>query len=92
MAQKTTENKHPEALVQPVLTSPVKNKHQTRLKTQNNPSDPYNVIDSKNSPLPPRVVTLEKRGAAPPKVLARVRNLSPRNLFHEGFLHMGSSN
>ena len=54
---KAAENKHPEALAQPVLTSPVKHKHQTKLQTRNKPSAPANVIESQNLPQSPRVVT-----------------------------------
>jgi hypothetical protein len=89
---KAAEIKRPAALLQQVITSTVKNNYQTRLKTQVNPTSPVNVIESQNSPQLPRVVTLAARSASPLRVLARACNLSPRNLYHDDFLDMGSAN
>ena len=91
-APKATEVKHPEALVQPLLMSLVKHKHQTRLQTKNNTSDLDNVIEYQNSPQPPGVVTLATIGAEPLRFPERERNLSPRNLFHADFLDKVSAN
>ena len=91
-APKSAENKQTESLVQPILTSSVKHKPQSRLQTRNKPSSPSNVFDSQNLSQPPRVVTPATRGTAPPRVPAQELNLSPRNLFHKDFLDMGSSN
>ena len=91
-APKATEVKHPEALVQPLLMSLVKHKHQTRLQTKNNTSDLDNVIEYQNSPQPPGVVTLATIGAEPLRFPERERNLSPRNLFHAYFLDKVSAN
>ena len=64
----------------------------SRPQSNNNPSSPSNVVESKNSPHPLRVVTLSVRGAATPRVPERVLNLSPRNLFHGYFLGIGIAN
>ena len=71
-APKAAENKQPSVLVQPVLTSPVKNIHQTRFQTQSNPSSQSNTsakfFESQKLPHLPRVVTPAARGASPPMV------------------------
>jgi hypothetical protein len=45
---KAAENKHPAALRQKVLTSPVKNNYQTRLQTHANQISPANAIESQS--------------------------------------------
>ena len=79
-------------MVQPVITSPVKHNHPTILQTQSNPSSPANIIESQNLTQLPRVFTLEARYVAPPGVPERVRNISPRNLFHKYLFNMVSAN
>jgi hypothetical protein len=89
---KAAENIRPAALVQPIITSPVKHNYHTRSQTEVNRTSPANVIESQNSPQLPRVVTPAARGAATPRVVARERNLSPRNLSQGDFFDMGSAN
>jgi hypothetical protein len=88
---KAAENKRAAALIQQVITSPLRPMYKTRYQTVT-PTDPAHVIHSPNSSLPPRVVTPAARSAAPPRVPARARNLSTRNLSHGDFLEMGSAN
>jgi hypothetical protein len=83
---KAAENKQPTALVQPILTSPMKHNYQTRSQR------PSNVNQSRNSPLLTRVVTPVMRYAASPTVPAQTNNLSPRNLSQDGFWDMGNAN
>jgi hypothetical protein len=89
---KAAENKRPVALLQQVITSPVKHNYQTILQTQVNPTAPANVIESQKSPQLPRVDTLTVRSVAPPSVLERARNLSPKKLYPDDSLDMDSSN
>jgi hypothetical protein len=88
---KAAENKQSSALVQPILTPPMKHNYQTRSQ-QASPTYPSDFIQSHNSPQLPRVVTPAVRSAAPPRVPARVHNLSPRNLTQDDFLDMGNAN
>jgi hypothetical protein len=71
---RAAENKCPVALLQQVLTSPVKHNYQTILQTQRSPTALSNVIESQNLPQLPRVVTPAVRSASPPRVPARARN------------------
>jgi hypothetical protein len=64
---KAAENKQPAALVQPILTSPMNHKYQTRSQ------QPANVNQSRNSPFLWRVVTPVKRHAASPRLPARTQ-------------------
>jgi hypothetical protein len=89
---KAAEKKQPSALIQPILTSPMKHTKKNRFQHQARPTSPTSVIESQNSPLLPRVVTLTVRSAAPPRVPARAHNLSPRNLPQDDFLEMERSN
>jgi hypothetical protein len=89
---KATENKQPAALIQPILTSPMKHNYQTRSHNQVSPTVLTNVIGSQNSPQLPRVFTPAARNATPPTVPMRAFNLSPRHLTQDDFLYMGSVN
>jgi hypothetical protein len=79
---KAAENKQPSALVQPILTYPMKHNYQTR------PTLPANLSQSHNSPLLPRVVTPVVRSVSPPRVPTRAHHLSPRNLSQDNFLYI----
>jgi hypothetical protein len=76
---KAAENKQPASLAQPILTSPMQHKYQTRSKM------PISVNTARNTPLLPRVVTPMTGHAASPRVPARTQNLSPRNLSQDDF-------
>jgi hypothetical protein len=89
---KAAENKRPAALIQQVLTYPVKHNYQTRLQTQVNTISPANIIEYQHSPQLPRVVALAARSTSPLRVPARARNLSPRNFSHEDLVDMVSTN
>jgi hypothetical protein len=88
---KAAENKKPSALIQQILTSQMKHTYQTISQHQVSPASPANIIESQNSPQLLRVVTPAVRSAEPLRVLARVRNLSPRNCSQDDFLDMGSA-
>jgi hypothetical protein len=47
---KAAENKQPAALIQQILTSPIKHNYQTRSQNRVSPAAPTNVIESQNSP------------------------------------------
>jgi hypothetical protein len=83
---KAAKNKQPEALVQPILTSPMNHNYQTTSQ------QPSNVIQSRNSPLLPRVVTPVARHASSLRVPARTHNLSPRIFSQDDFWDMGNTN
>jgi hypothetical protein len=88
---KAAENKQPAALIQPILTSPIKHTYQTRSQ-HTSPIHPENTSQSHNSPLLPRVVTPVVRNAAYPRVPARTHNLSPRILSQHDFWDMANAN
>jgi hypothetical protein len=88
---KAAENKHPEALVQPTLESPLKRQYQTILQTQFSPTAPANLSEAQSSPLSLRVVTPATLYVASPSVSTGARQLSPRNLSQD-FLDMGGAN
>jgi hypothetical protein len=75
-AVKAAENKQPAALVQPILTSPMKHNYQTR-SHHANPRHAANISQSINAPLLPRVVTPVARHASSPRVPARTYNFPP---------------
>jgi hypothetical protein len=83
---KAAENKQPAALVQPILTSPIKDTYKTRSQRL------ANVSQSRNSPLLPRVVNPVVRHASSLRVLARTHNLSPINLSQDDFWDMVTAN
>jgi hypothetical protein len=85
---KVDENKKPSALVQPILTSPMKHNYQTRSQHAI-PRHSTNLSKSHNSPLLPRVVTPVARNAAPLRVPARTHNLSPSIFFPGRLLGYG---
>jgi hypothetical protein len=79
---KATKNKRPSVLIQPILTSPMQQKYQTRSKST------IDTGEATNMPLLPRVVTPMTGQAASPRVLTRSQNLSPRNLSQNNFWNM----
>jgi hypothetical protein len=85
------ENKQPAALVQPILTSPMKHNYQTRSHYAI-PRHPANISQSHNPSLLPRVVTPVARNAASARVPAWTHNLSPMNLSQVDFWDMGNAN
>jgi hypothetical protein len=87
---KAAENKQPAALIQQILTLPMKNNNQTISQNQVSPTAPTNVIESQNSPQLPRVVITAEKNATPPRLSTRVFNISPRNLSQDDFLDMRS--
>jgi hypothetical protein len=88
---KAAENKQPAAMVQPILTYPMKQNYQTR-SHHTSPRQPANISQSRNSPLLLRVVTPVARHAASPRVPARTHNLSPRNFSQDDFWDMVNAN
>jgi hypothetical protein len=76
---KAAENKIPAVMAQPILTSPMKQKYQTRSQTT------INTEGATNTPLLPRVITPMTGRAAPPRVPTLSQNLSPRNLSQNDF-------
>jgi hypothetical protein len=83
---KAYENKQSAALVQQILTSPMKHNYQTRSQR------PTNVNPSSKTPLLPRVVTPMTGRAASPRVPARTQNISPRSLSQDDFWNMETAN
>jgi hypothetical protein len=83
---KAAKNKRPVALKQPLLTSPMQHKYQTRSQI------PILTTTTSNTPLLPRVVTPMTGRAASPRVLAQTQNISPRNLSQDDFWSMETSN
>jgi hypothetical protein len=67
------ENKHPSALAEPILTSPMHHKYQIRSHR------PISANTARNTSLRPRVVTPMTGQAASPRVPSRTQNLSPKN-------------
>jgi hypothetical protein len=83
---KAAKNKRPVASTQPLLTSPMRHKYQTRSQS------PILPITANNTPLLPRVVAPMTGQAASPRVLARAQNLSPRHFSQYDFWSMETSN
>jgi hypothetical protein len=83
---KAAENKQPAALAQPILTSPMQHKYQTRSQIQ------MSANTALNTPLLLRVVTPMTGQEASPRVPARTKNLSPRNLSQDDFWNMETAN
>jgi hypothetical protein len=83
---KAAENKRPAVMEQPILTSPIQYKHQTRSQTKTN------TEGASNTPLLPRVITPMTGRAAPPRVRTLSQNLSPRNLSQDYFWNMETAN
>jgi hypothetical protein len=83
---KAAENKQPAALAQPILTSPMQHRYQTRSQR------PITVNTASNMPLLLRVVTPMTGQAASPRVPAQTQNMSPRNLSQDDFWNMGTTN
>jgi hypothetical protein len=82
---KAAKNKIPAVMAQPILTSSMQHKHQTRSQTT------INTEGSANLPSLPRVITPMTGQAAPPRVPTLSQNLSPRNLSQDDFLKMETS-
>jgi hypothetical protein len=83
---KAAENKQPEALAQPILTSPMQHTYQTRSQI------PISVNTARITPLLLRVATPMTGQGASPRVPARTQNLSPRNLSQEDLWNMETAN
>jgi hypothetical protein len=79
---KAAENKSRAVMAQPILTSPMKNKHQTR------PHTTVNTEGTTNTPLLPTVITPMTGQAAPPRVPTLSQNISPMNLSQDVFWNM----
>jgi hypothetical protein len=79
---KAAENKRPVGIAQPILTSTMQHKYQTRSKTK------INTGGATTTPLLPRVVTPMTGRAAPLRVPTRLQNLSPRNFSQNDFSNM----
>jgi hypothetical protein len=80
------ENTQQPALAQPILTSPMRHKYQTRSQR------PISANTSRNTPLLPRVVTPMTGQAASLRVPAQKQNISPRNLSQHDFWNMETVN
>jgi hypothetical protein len=80
---KAANTKRPAALTQPVLTSPMQHKYQTRSQI------PINTKTTSKTPLLPRVVTPMTGQVASPKVPARTP--PPRNLSQDDLWNMETS-
>jgi hypothetical protein len=83
---KAAKNKRPAVMAQPILTSPMQHKYQTRSQTTISTGVPT------NTPLLPRVITPMTGQAAPPRVPTLSQNLSPRNLSQNDFWNMETAN
>jgi hypothetical protein len=83
---KAADHTIPAELYHPILASPMHQRCQTRSQTTNN------AKYTNNAPLLPRVVTPMPSRPAPPRVPMRSQNLSPRNLSHNDFWDMETSN
>jgi hypothetical protein len=83
---KAAEITEPAALAQPILTSPMQKRYQTRSQI------PISANTARNTTLLPRVVTTVRGQAASPRVPARTQNLSPRNWSQDDFWNMETSN
>jgi hypothetical protein len=73
-------------MAQPILTSPMKHKYQTRSQTT------INTGVATNTPLLPRLITPMTGRAAPPRVPTLSQNLSPRILSQNDFCNMETAN
>jgi hypothetical protein len=83
---KAAKNKRPAVMAQPILTSPMQHKYNTRSQTT------INTVEATNAPLLPRVITPMTGRAAPPRVPTRSQNLPPRNLSQDDFWNMETAN
>jgi hypothetical protein len=83
---KAAENKRPAVMAQPILTSPMQHKYQTRSQTK------ISTGWATNTPLIPRVITPMTGRAAPPRVPTLSQNLSPRNLWQHDFWKIETAN
>jgi hypothetical protein len=83
---KAANNKRPAVTAQPILTSPMQQKHQTRSQTT------VNTEGATRTPLLPRVITPLMGRAAPPRVPTLSQNLPPRNLSQDDFWKMETAN
>jgi hypothetical protein len=83
---KAAENKRHSVMAQPIMTSPMQHKYQTRSQTT------INTKKSTNTPLLPRVITPMTGRAVPPRVPTLSQNLSPGNLSQNDFWNMEASN
>jgi hypothetical protein len=81
---KAAENKQPAALAQPILTSPMHHKYQTRSQR------PITANTASRTPLLPRVVTPMTGQAASPRVLARKKSF-PQKFVTRQFMEHGNS-
>jgi hypothetical protein len=79
---KAAKNKRSAVMVQPIMTSPMKHKHQKRSQTT------INTEGATTAPLLPRVITPMTGRAAPPRWPTLSQNLSPRNLSQDDFWNM----
>jgi hypothetical protein len=83
---KAAENKQPAAVAQPISTSPMQHKYQTRSQR------PISANTARNTPLFTRVVTPMTSQAASPRVPAQTQNISPINLSQDDFWNMETAN
>jgi hypothetical protein len=83
---KAAKNKRRAIMEEPILTSPMQHKHQTRSKTT------INTEGTTTTPLLPRVITPMMGWAAPPRVPTLSQNLPPRNLSQDDFWNMEKAN
>jgi hypothetical protein len=83
---KAAKNKRPDVMAQPILTSPMQHKFQTRSKTT------IHTGGATNTPLLPRVITPMTGRAAPPRVPTLSQDLSTRNLSQNDFWNMETAN
>jgi hypothetical protein len=83
---KAAENKRPAVMAQPILTSPMQHKYQTRSQTK------ISTGGATNTPLLLRVIIPITGRAAPPRVPSLSQNLSPRNLLQHDFWNMATAN
>jgi hypothetical protein len=84
---KAVENRRPVVLTQPLLTSTMQHKYQTRSQIPI-----LTTTTTSNTPLLTRVVTPMTGWAASPKVPTRTQNLSPKKLSQHDFWSMETSN
>jgi hypothetical protein len=83
---KAAKNKIPAVMAQPIITSPIQHKYQTRSQTK------INTEGATNTPLRPRVITPMTDGVAPPRVRTLSQNISPRNLSQYDFWNIYTAN
>jgi hypothetical protein len=79
---KAAKNKRPAIMAQPILTSTMQHKYNTRSQTT------INTGGATNTPLLPMVITPMTGRDAPPRVPTLSQNLSPRNLSQNVFCDM----